>query len=264
MLSLSDHTKHYLLAIITLLAAVTCPFASAQHADIWLVLNGNQTAVSPNNLETLAPVKIDWASGKLLFTGDFDDIGQGPTATDDPGLQSEPGTFNAGVILNFRAVGSLQFWNGGGWNNTVVDQERIQIEDALSKITSINTAGITNAEGAIDLIGGDGSVHQHVDFSIDNTAGNGTVAAGAYRVELEFYLTDGVGGPIVHTTSQPVSLVFNYQLAAGEFASAINQLTQPQGVNVPIPGIMLPFLASLLVIVVVFSRSFNRRIKEIS
>ena len=56
MLSLSDHTKHYLLAIITLLAAVTSPFASAQHADIWLVLNGNQTAVSPNNLETLAPV----------------------------------------------------------------------------------------------------------------------------------------------------------------------------------------------------------------
>ena len=137
MLSLSDHTKHYLLAIITLLAAVTSPFASAQHADIWLVLNGNQTAVSPNNLETLAPVKIDWASGKLLFTGDFDDIGQGPTATDDPGLQTEPGTFNAGVILNFRAVGSLQFWNGGGWNNTVVDQELIQIEDALSNITSI-------------------------------------------------------------------------------------------------------------------------------
>ena len=119
---LSDRTKHYLLAITALLAAVTSPLASAQHADMWLILNGNQTAISPTDLETMAPVKIDWASGKFLFTGNFDDVGQGPTATDDPGFQAESGTFNAGAILNFRAVGSLQFWNGADWSNTVADQ----------------------------------------------------------------------------------------------------------------------------------------------
>lgn len=264
MLSLSGHTAHHLLTITILLTGFVSPLVNAQHSDIWLVLDGNQTAVSPIDLETLSPTKVDWASGNLLFTGDFDDIGQGPTATDDPGFQSEPGTFNAGAILNFRAVEALQFWNGTAWGNTVADQERIQIVDALSSITSINSAGIISPEGAIDQIAGDGSVHQHVDFSIDNAAGSGAIASGAYRIELELYLTDGVGGPMVHSTSQPVSLVFNYQLTASEFASAINQLTQPQGVNVPIPGIMLFFFAGLLAIIAGFSRSFNPRDKELS
>ena len=242
-------------AIAAVVLSLVSPLASAQHTDIWLVLNGNQTAVSPTNLESMSSVLIDNASGKFLFTGDFDDVGQGPNATDDPGFQSEPGTFTAGAILNFRAIGALQFWNGSSWVNSVVDQERIQIEDALSSFTIIDAVGVTNAEGAIDQIAGDGSVHQHVDFSIDNALGGGTVAPGVYLFELELYLTNGVGGPIVHETSESFFLALNFQLPASEFDAAIAQLTDPQSVAVPIPGAALFFLSVLLGVIVRSART---------
>ena len=196
---------------------------------------------------------------KFLFTGNFDDVGQGPNGTDDPGFQAEAGTFNSGGILNFRAVGGLQFWDGSAWVNTVVDEERILIEDALSNLTTIDSAGVSNAEGAIDQIAGDGSVHQHVDFSIDNALGGGTVAPGVYMIELAFYLTDGVSGPIVHTLSETVFIAFNYQLSVSEFDEAVNQLTAPEGVSVPIPGVLLGFFAGLLAIIGGIARSSNTR-----
>lgn len=255
--------KYSLLAVTALLSVLISASVSAQHADIWLVLNANQTAVSATNLATMSQVKLDFASHKFLFTGDFSDVGQGPNGTDDPGFQAEPGTFNSGVILNFRAVGSLQFWDGSNWVNTLVDQERIQIEDALSNITTIDSSGVSNAEGAIDQIASDGSVHQHVDFSIDNTLGGGTVAPGAYMIELEFYSTSGVGGPIIHTLSESVLIAHNYQLSSSEFDAAILQLTEPEGVSVPIPGVLLFFFAGLLAIIAGKARSSNTRVKEI-
>lgn len=255
--------KNCLRSVMAILSVFISASVSAQHADIWLVLNGNQTAVSATNLETLSQVKLDYASRKFLFTGDFGDVGQGPNGTDDPGFQAQPGTFNSGVILNFRAVGSLQFWDGSAWVDTLVDQERIQIEDALSNITTIDASGVSSAEGAIDQIAGDGSVHQHVDFSIDNTLGGGTVASGAYRIELEFYSTNGVGGPIVHTMSESVLIVFNYQLSTSEFDAAILELTEPEGVSIPIPGMVLFFFAGLLIIIASSARSSNKHVKEI-
>lgn len=255
--------KYNLLTITVLFSVFISASVSAQHADIWLVLNANQTAVSATNLETLSQVKLDFESRKFLFTGDFSDVGQGPNGTDDPGFQAEVSTFNSGVILNFRAVGSLRFWDGGHWVNTLVDQERVQIEDALSNMTTIDSSGVSNAEGAIDQIASDGSVHQHVDFSIDNTLGSGTVAPGAYMIELEFYSTNGVGGPIVHTVSESVLIVHNYQLSSSEFDAVILQLTEPEGVSVPIPGVVLLLFAVLLAIIGGKARSFNTHRKEI-
>ena len=200
---------------------------------------------------------IDLASGKFLFTGNFDDVGQGSDGTDDPGFQSEASTFSAGAILNFRAVGSLQYWNGNNWINTVVDQERIQIEDALSNMTIIDVNGATNAEGAIDQVAGDGSIHQHIDYTIDNSLGSGTIAPGAYMIELELFVTDGVGGPIVHTTSEPILIAFKYQLSSTEFDEAISQLTVPDEVAVPLPNLTLLILAALLGVISTLSRLFK-------
>ena len=259
MSSITHPIKYMLLAVTTLLFVLISPVVNAQHADIWLVINDNRTAVSASNLETMSPVKRDLISNKLLFTGDFGDVGQGPNATDDPGFQAETNTFNSGAILNYRALGSLQFWNGTDWVNTLIDQERIHIEDALSSITTIDAVGILNSEGAIDQIAGDGSVHQHVDFSIDNSLGNGTVAPGVYMIELEFYLTNGVGGATVHDTSESILIAFNYQLSASEFESAINQLILPMSVSVPISGISLLMFAGLLVIIRRFTVSSNSR-----
>ena len=103
---------------------------------------------------------VDVTTGKYLFTADFSDLGQGPKgATDDPGFQTLNNTFTPGLIFNFRAVGSLRFWNGETWVNDIPNQEVIRIEDALN-ITTISPDTITNQVGAIiDMVSNTGMVH---------------------------------------------------------------------------------------------------------
>ena len=68
-------------------------------------------------------------------------------------------------------------------------------------------------------------------------------------IELEFFLTNGVGGAVVHTVSEPVFIALDYQSAAGEFDAAISQLTTPAEASVPIPGIVQLVVAGLLGII---------------
>ena len=141
--------------------------AKAQHSDIWLILDGPQVAIDEINTETNTAVNVDMTSGRLLFGANFADLGQGPKGTDDPGFQTLANTFTPNGILNFRAIESLLFWNGDAWVNSVVDQERILVSDALNQSTIIDVAGISNAEGAIDQIDSGGSIHQHIEFYVD-------------------------------------------------------------------------------------------------
>ncbi len=199
--------------------------ATAAHSDIWITLDNNQIVVSSVDLESGEPINVDQTTGRLLFLGDFSDLGQGPQGTDDPGYQAQSGVLQANAILNYRAVGIMQFWTGNTWSNTVGNQEQISYFDALGGETIWTVSGVSQAEGVIDQIASDGSVHAHLDFEVTN-AGSLPVV-GAYMVDLELYVTDGVGGPIVHTTSEPVRIAFNFQLSESDFNAAINALVNP-------------------------------------
>ena len=209
--------------------------AFAQHSDIWLTLDNNQITISPTDLSNSQAVKVDQTTGRFLFTGDFSDLGQGPLGTDDPGYQTLSGTFDPGAILNYRAVGGLQFWNGSSWVNTVNGQESITYEDALGSQTVWTTSGVTQAEGPIDQVLGNGSIHSHLDFAIANIGGS--PAVGAYMVDLELFATDSIGGSVVHTASDPVRIAFNFQLSASDFDAAIDALTVLQDEDEDIPFI---------------------------
>ncbi|MEM7541158.1 MAG: hypothetical protein AAF384_06165 [Pseudomonadota bacterium] len=207
---------------LTLLALLPL-CALAQHSDVWVTLDSNQVTISPTNLETLESTLVDTATGRFLFLGDFGDLSGGPQGTDDPGYQAQSGTFQALSIFNYRGVGQLEFWDGASWVTSVPDQEQIIYTDALSSTTTWSTSGVTTPEGAIDQISPDGSIHSHLDFTIDN---NGSApAAGAYLVDIEFFATSGVGGPVVHTSSAPVRVALNYQLSQTDFDAAIDALT---------------------------------------
>jgi len=236
--------------LTTAFFSVSVPFSYAQHADIWLTLVDNQVSASGINSETNNQVAVDLTTGKFLFLSAFGTFSD-PNKTDQPGFQSLTNTFNANEFLYYRAVGSLWFWNGQAWVNEVVDQERIKIRDVVYSTSTVTPTGVINSEGAIAQINGNGSLHQHIDFFIENLGSAGP-AAGAYMIDMEFFGTNTPGGSFeTHSTSDPVRIAFNYQMSEAAFDQAINSLIsslEPATVSVPIPHSALALLASLLFI----------------
>lgn len=242
------------------------PFSHGQHADIWLTLDNNQVAVmeySEYDTITNQPVDeaelvaIDAATGKFLFPAAFGTFSD-PSKTDQPGFQSLTNTFDANNFLYYRAVGSLWFWNGQAWVNEVADQERVKIRDVVYSYSIITDSGVSSPLGAIAQINGNGSLHQHIDFFIENL-GSGDPATGAYMIDIEFFGTDTPGGTFeTHLTSEPVRIAFNYQMSEAAFAQAINALTsqpEPEAVAVPMPNGALFLLASLLFIFAYYEKT---------
>lgn len=212
--------------------------AFAQHQDIWLSSNDNQVIISSINTETGNDVPVDVTTGKYLFKADFSDLGQGPKGTDDPGFNTLDDTFTPNSILNYRAVGSLWFWNGNVWIKSVPDQEIIHIEDALGNITTIAPDTITNPVGAIDMVSNSGMVHQHVEFYVDNL-NSSDPSPGVYMFELECFVTDTLGGNTIYSPSDSVRIALNYLIDESGFNAAISALTDPVSESVPIPSIFI-------------------------
>lgn len=212
-------------SLLSIVLTITCLAAHAQHSDIWLLLESNSVAISRQNLETISDILIDQTTGQFLFTGDFGDLGQGQFGTDDPGYQAQAGTFTASIILAYQASGPLWFWDGNQWTTNLPDSESLNYIDALGTTISWDDTGASNALGYIDQVGGDGSIHSHLSFAIDNTGGAGDPTIGAYMVELSFLALNSIGGAVAHESSEPIRIAFNNQLSANNFDQAIAALT---------------------------------------
>ena len=236
-------------------------FSYAQHSDIWLTLIGNQVSPSEVNSETNSPVAIDLTTGRFLYSANLGTFSN-PNTTDNPGFQSLANSFNPNDYIYYRAVGSLWFWNGQAWVNNVNDQERIRIRDVVYSNSFVTADGVSNPEGAIAQINGNGSIHQHIDFFIENLSSSDP-ATGAYMIDIEIFATNTPGGSLeTHLSSDPVRIAFNYQMSETEFNDAIDALTSQSDldtVSVPIPNGIL-FL--LFVVLLIFG-SYQKRIKNI-
>lgn len=236
-------------AIAFLIGPVSISYA--QHSDIWLTLTDNQVTPTEINSETNSPTLVDLTTGKFLYPTTFGTPSNPeiPT-TGDPGFQSSANTFDPGYMY-YRAVGSLWFWNGQAWVNNVVDQERVKLRDVQYAYSFVTPDGVSSPVGAIDQIGGGGSVHQHINFYIENL-GSANPATGAYMIDIELFVTNTIGGSLeTHLSSDPVRIAFNYQMSETEFSVAINALTsptEPEPVSVPMPNGALFLLAALLLI----------------
>jgi hypothetical protein len=186
--------------------------AQAQHlhdGDIEISTPGGKLTVSGNHA-------WHWDGG-AVFEGDLDS-GLSPYVTDDPGYDSDAGTFLSGTVVRYAALGNLQFWGNGAWSAMVPNNESIKIVGkGPGETTFWTTSGATGAMlGAIGKAGASGSIHSHLTMSIGRE-GIGAPATGAYLIQMQL-MADG------YTASTPYYLALNLGLGEEDFETAVGAL----------------------------------------
>ncbi|MEL7449722.1 MAG: hypothetical protein AAFN78_10965 [Pseudomonadota bacterium] len=260
-------------------AAQTATCNDFGHFDVFVDVDANSTdserlrILRDNPFDPNASFPLDFESRSLLVPADFGDFGGGPHKTDDPGWVIETGNLAANELLWFRALGTLDFWNTatGQWQSAPPAGERLRFFGAIPPEVFLNgdpdelafyqqgTIWSANGlegptESAIEQASGDGTIHSHLDFCIEDSTGDcsapgigqtGSPAVGAYLIELELFsdAVDANGDP-KYADSAPVKVVLNNGLVAEECAAAIEALTQPaadQGAEreTPASGILI-------------------------
>jgi len=160
-----------------------------------------------------------FGSGFKVFEGDFGDLAGGPFKTDDPGYDSEIGTFTSGTKVSYNTVGSLQFWNGTGWGQA--GMERVRLDGNLGEESFFSGTGISGAlAGLVGQAGVGGVVHEHLDMTLSRI-GAGVPAVGAYMFQL--YLSgDGL------VASDSFLMVINQGLEEEAFEMSVQALAVPE------------------------------------
>ena len=207
--------RRTLLAAAALFSLLTLAVQSQElHAgDIEISVVDNRLTVSGNH--------VFHTDGSPVFEGDFGDIAGGPYGTDDPGFDSDDGTFLAGTIVRYTALGSLKYWNGSTWQASVPGNEYLQMDGNLGEETRWTVSGLTGApSGLVGQAGINGTVHEHLDFRVGRAGG--VPAVGAYLFQLQLTADKG------YLPSMPYYVAMNHGLTVDAFETAVAAVPEPQ------------------------------------
>ena len=192
------------LLVVAGLAALTAAPALAQHED------DVELTIVDNRIVT---------EGRV-FEAEFGDSGIF-NFTDDPGFDSENGTFQANSMVGFNVTGAFRIWNGNGFDNAV------------------NT--LTISFGALEIVVGSdpftpgfginanasGRWHRHLNYTLNDVTPTSDPAI--YLLELELW-NQGTGVE----TSLPFWKVFAFgDVTHQEHEAAVDWV---QANLVPAPG----------------------------
>jgi hypothetical protein len=175
-------------------------------------------------------IEISVVNGKLktsgghtdtIFEGDFGDFAGGPYKTDDPGYDSEEGTFASGTIINYMALGTLKFWNGSSWSASWVPTGvKVQLDGNQGEETFWEAGGPSGMlTGLIGQAGPGGNIHEHLDMSV---VGTNRTEVGAYMISLKLSSTS-----TALQSSDPYHIVLNRGLDEEAFEAAVMAVPEP-------------------------------------
>lgn len=121
-------------------------------------------------------------------------------STDEPGFDSESGTFPAGTAVVFNIRDALKRWSGGGFDPLIPGTEETMIVSYIQQ-TRVTGSGFVSGFGI--PVAADGSWHRHLVFTLTGP-GTNDPGKGIYLLELELHSASGaVNG------SYPIYVVFN-------------------------------------------------------
>ena len=224
--------KRFLLAAICLATPSTLIAQDLHHGDIEITSEGGSVVVEPG------------AEG-WVFEGEF--IAP-PDAMayfgDEPGFDSEPGSFTAGDQVGFEVLSDLLFWNGSAMTDPA---DRVEISKGPASI--LLAAGTGPQEGfGFGTADSTGVVHDHLEFALQTLSGSDYVAGGAAGVYgLHLLLNSPQYGD-----SQLFLIALNNGLDEEAFEEGAEILAAAAGVPVPEPGAL--FLAAAASCAFVFIR----------
>lgn len=199
-----------LFGAMALSAALFCAPAWSQHlheGDIIISVVNGKLATSGGHTDT-------------IFEGDFGDFAGGLYSTDDPGYDSDPGTFADGTIISYQALGTLQFWNGSSWGSAWVPADvQVRIDGNLGESTFWGASGVSgDPVGLIGQAVGGGNIHEHLDMTV---VGSNRSVAGAYLITLQLTSSSGL------QASDPYFIVLNRGLGEEAFEAAVMAVPEP-------------------------------------
>ena len=200
-----------LLGAAALSAALLSGPAWSQHiheGDILVSVVGGKLTTSGGHTDT-------------IFEGDFGDLAGGLYSTDDPGYDSEDGTFASGTKINYMARGALKFWNGSSWSASWVPTGvQVKLGGNLGEQTFWGAGGVSgDAAGLIGEAGSDGKIHEHLDMSLE---GGNRGTTGAYLISMR------LGAPSAALqASNPYFIVLNRGLDEDAFEAAVMAVPEP-------------------------------------
>lgn len=229
--------------------------AWAIHYDIELRTSGgpvpNSRVITEffGDLDLAGRLPIDAATGYQIFPAYFSDLAGGPYLTANPGFQAFAGTFLKGEVIQFRALGKLQYWNPatGRWGLAPEGTELILFGGIPDEIivgyvqnptqwadqynyydngTRFSRTGVVGPPTAIiDDAKKDGSFHAHLDWKI--VARNGVPPAGVYMVSLSLWSTTLNGSQPKYLVSKPFSVIFERGVPEAQMRQALDARISP-------------------------------------
>lgn len=211
------------------LAALSCMASVARaHSDIEVELEGTQLEVHAD---------ITAQTGQPILEGDLGEFSD-PPGTNDPGFEVEDGTFSEGDNLSANLIGSLMFWDNTQWLSTTPNGEQFRIFTlAFDRDDEqfVDDTGVLSGDNEV-LVGTadpEGGIHDHIGFQLLDSSGGstGTIATGAYKIEMEVLSTNGG-----FTNSDPFFLVFNNGLSEADFEAGVDALV-PEPTALAIAGV---------------------------
>ncbi|OAI19558.1 MULTISPECIES: PKD domain-containing protein [Methylomonas] len=186
---------------------------------------------------------VEGASGQMIFLTDFRDFSGGPYKTPNPGFQAVEGALDAGELVSYQALGSLEYWNPASraWEAApsnvrvklagAIDPDFVitdynqcggqlfcfadgfDTQTAVTLFTGVGIAG--KAQMVIDATNVRGSLHTHLNFFLENAQGTLGGPIGAYLLEMRV-LSNRRGQP-----ATPIYVLFNAGLTTADFSEAL-------------------------------------------
>jgi hypothetical protein len=121
-------------------------------------------------------------------------------STDEPGFDSEPGTFPAGTTVGFNILDALKRWSSDGFDPLIPGTEETMIVSYMQQICETGSGLVSGFD--IPVVG-DGSWHRHLIFTLDGP-GTNDPGRGIYLLELELFSPS-----LAVNSSYPIYIVFN-------------------------------------------------------